>query len=213
MSDGEGTKGWRAVVVEEWRVLRSGLGAILRREGLNVLGETPAVEDALPLCDRAELLVVGGSDGQGVANMVRAARAAHPSLRIIALLGSLEPATVVGAFVAGADAVVSREVTDDELKEAVRRVSLGQRYIAGAPDPSLFAAAANQAGGGPDVLTRKEREVLVALARGSSNREIAAHLFISPATVKTHLSNIYGKLDAGNRHQAVRRAVDLGLLA
>lgn len=208
----EGTRGWRAVVVEDWRVLRSGLSAVLRREGLNVLGETPDIAEALPLCARAELLVVGDGDAAAAATMVRAARDAAPALRIVALLGALTPASVMDTFAAGADAVVGREVTDDELREAVRRLSLGQRYIAGAPDPSLFAAA-TRAMRGRDVLTPKEQEVLLALARGSSNREIAAQLYVSPATVKTHLSNIYAKLAAGNRHQAVRRALDLGLLA
>jgi DNA-binding NarL/FixJ family response regulator len=147
-----------------------------------------------------------------VAATVRTVRQACPSVRIIALLGGIEPGPVVDTFAAGADAVVSREVTDDELREALRRLALGQRYIAGAPTPSLFAAA-GQASGGPSVLTGKEREVLVSLARGATNREIAADLYVSPSTVKTHLSNIYAKLDAANRHQAVRRAADLGLLA
>jgi DNA-binding NarL/FixJ family response regulator len=205
------TMGWRAVVVEEWRVLRSGLGSVLRRDGLTVLGEEAGIAEALPLCERAELLVVGAADPATVAAMVRAARTACPDLRIIALLGGIAPGPVVDAFAAGADAVVSREVTDEELREALRRLALGQRYIAGAPTPSLFAAA-GQAAGGPSVLTGKEREVLLSLSKGASNREIAADLYVSPSTVKTHLSNIYAKLDAANRHQAVRRAMDLGLL-
>lgn len=199
-------------MVEEWRVLRTGLGSVLRREGLAVLGETALIADALPLCQRAELLVVGATNPATVVGMVRAARAACPDVRVIALLGGLEPGPVVDTFAAGADAVVSREVTDDELREALRRLALGQRYIAGTPTPSLFAAA-GQAAGGPSVLTGKEREVLVSLSRGASNREIASDLYVSPSTVKTHLSNIYAKLDAANRHQAVRRAMDLGLLA
>jgi DNA-binding NarL/FixJ family response regulator len=206
------TKGWRAVVVEEWRVLRSGLGSVLRRDGLAVLGEAAAIDDVLGLCERAELLVIGGSDPTRVAQMVRTAKAACPDVRIVALLGAIAPGPVVDTFAAGADAVVSREVTDDELREALRRLALNQRYIAGAPTPSLFAAV-GEASGGPSVLTGKEREVLVSLARGASNREIAADLYVSPSTVKTHLSNIYAKLDAANRHQAVRRAMDLGLLA
>jgi DNA-binding NarL/FixJ family response regulator len=130
----------------------------------------------------------------------------------VALIQGIEPGPVVETFAAGADAVVSREVTDDELREALRRLALGQRYIAGAPTPSLFAAI-GQAAGGPSLLTGKEKEVLVSLSKGASNREIAADLYVSPSTVKTHLSNIYAKLDAANRHQAVRRAMDLGLLA
>ena len=206
------TKGWRAVVVEDWRVLRTGLGSVLRRHGLAVLGECAAVDEALPLCERADVLVVGGAGGTEVAAMVRTVRAACPHVHVVALLGAIEPGPVIDVFAAGANAVVGREVTDHELYEALRRASLGQRYIAGTPSPSLFAAA-DEASGGPSLLTGKEREVLVSLARGASNREIAADLYISPATVKTHLSNIYDKLDAANRHQAVRRAADLGLLA
>jgi ATP/maltotriose-dependent transcriptional regulator MalT len=83
------------------------------------------------------------------------------------------------------------------------------------PDEGGLAAADVGSGGGAGdlALTAKEREVLTMLASGSANKAIADALFVSQATVKTHLSHIYAKLGVSDRREAVARAVELGLLA
>ena len=88
------------------------------------------------------------------------------------------------------------------------RVLAGERYI----DPALVSGDTPDESFEPMALTTREREVLGLLAAGSSNREIAAALFVSLPTVKTHLAHIYGKLDAKNRNEALGRAMTLGLL-
>jgi NarL family two-component system response regulator LiaR len=103
-------------------------------------------------------------------------------------------------------------VGGDELSEALDKVEAGERVIAPALLPLLVGAVTPSAPGPDSVLTSKEREVLASLAAGRSNQEIAEALFVTRATVKTHLAHIYAKLEAKDRHEAVARAVALGLL-
>jgi DNA-binding NarL/FixJ family response regulator len=104
----------------------------------------------------------------------------------------------------------------EELAAALRRLAAGERVLAPSLVPALVGAAGaageERVGAGGGLLTGKEREVLARLAEGRSNQAIAAALHVSPATVKTHLAHIYEKLGAGDRNEAVVRAVALGLL-
>jgi DNA-binding NarL/FixJ family response regulator len=114
----------------------------------------------------------------------------------------------------GALGVVLRTVDADELGAVVDAARKGERYITPALHGALSGAAAlpaldEQPG---DILSSREREVLVLLGEGRSNREIAAALSVTLATVKSHLVRIYAKLEARNRNEALGRAVALGLL-
>jgi DNA-binding NarL/FixJ family response regulator len=105
-----------------------------------------------------------------------------------------------------------RSVGGEELAEALDRVDRGERVIAPALLPTLVGILAPSDRAPDSLLTGKEREVLAALAAGSSNQQIAEALFVTRATVKTHLAHIYAKLEAKDRHEAIARAVALGLL-
>jgi DNA-binding NarL/FixJ family response regulator len=122
---------------------------------------------------------------------------------------------VVGYLLAlGASAVVLRTSDDEELGEAIDAAAKGGQHVA----PALHGALAGTVRLPPldertdEVLTAREREVLVLLAEGRTNREIASDLSVTLATVKSHLVRIYAKLEATNRNQALGRAVSLGLL-
>jgi DNA-binding NarL/FixJ family response regulator len=110
----------------------------------------------------------------------------------------------------GVSALLQRTVSPADLAQALDRVEQGERVIA----PGLLPLLVGVVTTGEDEggLTRKEREVLARLADGLSNREIAEALYITPATVKTHLAHIYMKLGATNRQEALARAVALGVL-
>jgi DNA-binding NarL/FixJ family response regulator len=115
----------------------------------------------------------------------------------------------------GVDAVLVRSARPEDVADAVSRVEKGERVVAPMLLPLLVGAlGASDADDEPVAggLTRKEIEVLARLAEGLSNREIADALYITPATVKTHLAHIYTKLGAAGRQEALARAVALGVL-
>ena len=91
----------------------------------------------------------------------------------------------------------------------------GRRYVAATLSSGLIGQLESVAGARPgdDLLTYREREVLALLASGATNREIAASLSVTIATVKSHLVHVYAKLEVRNRQEALSRAVGLGLLA
>jgi len=138
--------------------------------------------------------------GESGAEVCEAIRAASASTRVLLISGAgrMSPAA---ARAAGASGFVSKDWDAAELTRAVRMVGLGM---------TLFSPRERQPA---PLLSEREREVLEAIARGETNREIAAALYLSPHTVKEHTSTLYRKLGARNRAEAVQRAQRLGLLA
>ncbi len=176
-------------------------GTTLARDGLR------AVADA-----EADLLIVGTVTDLTPSDLIRRAKQRRPPLTVVALVGQASRAEVGRLLGAGADAMLPRSVGAEELEDALRRLAAGERVLAPSLVPALVGdgEGGHQVGGG--LLTAKEREVLARLAEGRSNASIAAALHVTPATVKTHLAHIYEKLGAGDRNEALVRAVALGLL-
>jgi DNA-binding NarL/FixJ family response regulator len=135
----------------------------------------------------------------------------HPASPLVVVLLAGAVPEEVGALIAlPVDGLLARGTGPDALALACERVIAGEQAI----DPQLLADHEQQhAAAAGFVLTARERDVLVLLADGRSNREIAAELFVSLPTVKTHLAHIYTKLESRNRNEALGRAVALGLLA
>jgi DNA-binding NarL/FixJ family response regulator len=137
--------------------------------------------------------------GESGAELCEAIRKASPSTRVLLISGAgrMSPAT---ARAAGASGFVSKDAGAAEVATAVRRVGMGM---------TTFAPKAEQPA---PMLSEREREVLELIAAGSTNREIAQRLYLSPHTVKEHTSALYRKLNARNRAEAVQRAQRIGLL-
>jgi DNA-binding NarL/FixJ family response regulator len=207
-----------ALVVDRWALVRLGIAAVLRGVGLPVVAEAEHGRDGLQEARRtdASLLIVGLVDDLSLPDFVRQAKALERGPAVICLVTQLDRDELSALLASGADGVLVRSAAGDELATAVGSVVAGERSLS----PAVLALAAQ----GPDrtglsadgdddsVLTAKEREVLAMLASGSANKDIAEALYVTPATVKTHLSHIYAKLGVGDRHEAVARAVALGLL-
>ncbi|HLV57851.1 MAG TPA: response regulator transcription factor [Natronosporangium sp.] len=144
--------------------------------------------------------------------------AARLPVRVLALSGAEDPEQAVAVLRAGAHGYLSKGVSVAELVAAIRTVSLGGAVVpvhllrtlleGAAASPSGTAAAAPTL---PE-LTDRERQVLVRMARGDSNAEIAAALAVSATTVKTHVGNVLAKLGVRDRVQAVVRAYETGLV-
>ncbi|GGN05375.1 DNA-binding response regulator [Thermus composti] len=190
----------RLLIADDHPLFRLGLRAGLEREGLEVVAEAEngpeALEKTLTLGPDAVLLDLRmpGMDGLTCAQRLREAGYRG----IIALLTTYqEPALVRQAAQAGADAYFSKELSAPELKHRLLRVARGEERLT---PPDLPA------------LTSREEEVLRLLAQGLSTKEMAKHLGLSPETVKDYLENLYGKLLARNRIEALERARALGFL-
>lgn len=206
-----------AVVVDEWPLVRIGMAQALRAVGVRVVAETGSGEEALRRHrdEQATYLLVGTVRDVAIADVVRRAALDTGRARVLVFLDHVGRDELVAIVSQGADALLVRSATPEEVVDAVTRVDRGERVIA----PVLLPLLVGVLGTSPDeddgegVLTRKEREVLARLAQGLSNREIADALYVTPATVKTHLAHIYTKLGVTGRQEALAKAVSLGLLS
>lgn len=212
-----------AVVVDELALVRLGLAALLG--SLDVEPEVDVVAEAPGGREGAELLglhqpalaVIGAPADMPLVEAVRRARAALDTVAIVALLGAGQVGSVAAVVDAGAEGVTLRGAGPGDLAEALEAVLAGGRYVASMLSPGLVGQLESVPPGADesshDLLTYREQEVLALLAGGASNREIAATLSVTVATVKSHLVHVYAKLEVRNRNDALSRAVGLGLLA
>lgn len=208
--------GLKAVIVDEWALYRQGVASVLRKLGIEVVGEAAGANEAMMRLwsARPDLLVAGSPAHSRLPDLVAEAKKAQPGLLVLALLPISEAGKVRPVLSSGAEAVLTRLASSDELESAVRKVAAGERVLAAAALTVLVGTSpkAGEVPASGHPLTMKEREVLDLLAKGLSNKEIAAQMVVSTTTVKSHLSNIYEKLGARNRQDAVGRAIEQGLL-
>lgn len=207
--------GTRIVVAEQWAILRRGLAGLLQD-----LGPVDEVDHPHHLAGGLdgrdiEVVVVGDAPGLDLLAVVTAVVERRHDARVVALCDRLRPAELRALLRAGARGVLAKSVPDHELLDGVRRVLAGERVVDQRFLPLLFddPRPRERVDGAPTgPLTPREHQVLVELARGASNRQIAEALVVGESTVKSHLESIFAKLDVGDRHRAVGRAIELGLL-
>ena len=195
-----------------------GVSKVLSDEEVRVVSEVADGAAALAAVRSysPDILVVGGHEG-GQADITRQAIAAVEGLRCLVLVPAGEERDLRLVLLAGARAVLPRTVAPEELRDAVHRVLAGDHVVSPSLLPRMFESNGNGNGvaapsRGATVLTLREREIVRLLGAGRTNAEIAAALFVSAATVKTHLAHIYEKLGVRSRYDALGRAVALGLL-
>ena len=210
------------MVLDEWPLVRLGVAKVLADEDVRVVAEPPDAAAAMAAvrAQQPDLLVIGGHEAPQAA-LARQAVEAAPNVRSIVLVPAGGERDLRPVLLAGARAVVPRTVGPDELRDAVQRVLAGDHVVSPSLLPRLFegngngvSAAATEGGrvAGAPALTGREREIVRLLGAGRTNAEIASALFVSGATVKTHLAHIYDKLGVRSRYDALGRAVALGLL-
>lgn len=204
----------RAAVVDQWALVRLGIRAVLTSREVETVAEFEHGRDVIAWAraERADLLVLGNHLDRPALDVVTEAAGLDPRPHMALLLTNPNKEEMSALLAAGADALLVRSVGGEELSDALDKIEAGERVIAPALLPLLVGAVAPSAQTADPLLTGKEREVLAALAAGRSNQQIAEALFVTRATVKTHLAHIYAKLDAKDRHEAIARAVALGLL-
>ncbi|MGH2742763.1 MAG: response regulator [Thermoleophilaceae bacterium] len=206
----------RVLIVDDHRLFRSGVRAELEPL-LEIAGEAGAVDEAVEAIAAhgpdVVLLDVHMPDGGGMEVIRRAAaRGLRPCF--LALSVSDAPEDVIAVIRAGARGYVTKNISPEELADAVRRVHDGDAVFS----PRLagfvldaFAGPAPQPESELDALTPREREVIQHIARGYMYKEIALRLEISPKTVEAHVSSVLRKLQLSSRHELSRWAADRGL--
>lgn len=143
-------------------------------------------------------------DGPGGAEVTARLRALPEPPRVLVLTTYDTEADVLGAIDAGASGYLLKDAPPDDVFRAIRGTARGEVVLA----PAVAARLVKRAGSPGRVLTEREVEILGLLATGSSNRELDKRLFVSEATVKSHLSHIYTKLEVDTRAAAVARAIE-----
>ena len=206
----------RIVVAERWSVLRRGLIGVLQGAH-TVVDELDEVADVRKVVANrpVDVVIVGDEVGLDLAHFAKDLAGRLDAPPLIVLSDDMDVARLRAILRAGAKAVFSKRVDDDTLLDGVARVLVGDRVIDQRFLPLLFGGenlSADAQDDNTSLLTPRERDVLQLLARGCSNREIADLLVLGESTIKTHLRRIYTKLEADGRHQAVGRAMELGLL-
>jgi DNA-binding NarL/FixJ family response regulator len=203
----------RVLVADDHPVVRQGLRTFLDlQDDLEVVGESAdgesCVDDAERLRPDVILLDLRMPGADGV-HALHGLRAAGNPAKVLVITSFTEPSAVLPAVRAGASGYVYKDVDPPALAAAIRSVHAGHVLLH--PDVArlLASGAARPAGA---ELTAREQQVLVELARGRSNREIARALSVSEKTVKTHVSAILGKLGVQDRTQAALHAVRSGLV-
>ncbi|MBO3752386.1 response regulator transcription factor [Streptosporangiaceae bacterium NEAU-GS5] len=203
----------RLLLADDHPVVRDGLAGLFARDPeFEVVGEAGDGAEAVRLAEelRPDVILMDlrmpGTDGiAAIAELARRGVAA----RVLVLTTYDTDSHVLPAIEAGATGYLLKDAPREELLRAVRAAARGEAVLA----PSVAArlmSLVRAPGAGP--LSRRELEVLELVAAGSTNRETAARLFITEATVKTHLLNIYAKLGVNDRAAAVAEAFNRGLL-
>jgi DNA-binding NarL/FixJ family response regulator len=205
----------RLLIVDDHPVVRDGLrGMFAGSEEFEVVGDAAdgagAVARAMALCPDVILMDLRMPGGDGVQAIRELAERGLPA-RILVLTTYDTDSDVLAAIEAGATGYLLKDAPPDELLRGVRAAARGDSVLSPSVASRLVGRMRAPAPAS-EPLSQRELEVLGLVARGVGNRDAAARLFISEATVKTHLMHIYAKLGVNDRAAAVAAAFDRGLL-
>lgn len=200
----------RVMLVDDHTMVRRGLATFLKVfDDLELAGEASSGQEAIQLCDHLHPdvvlmdMVMPDMDGAAATRIIRKR---SPSTQVIALTSFKEGILVQSALQAGAIGYLLKDVSADELVQAIRAAHDGRSTLSPEAAQSLILAASKSPAPGLD-LTDRECEVLGLMVEGLNNTQIAARLSVSPSTVKSHVSNILSKLGVASRTEAVALAL------
>jgi DNA-binding NarL/FixJ family response regulator len=220
----------RVLAVDDQRVVRDGLAMLLGLlPDVEVVGTAANGEEALALADQLRpdviLMDLRMPRVDGV-EATRRLRASHPQIKVVVLTTYADDRSVLDALRAGALGYLTKDAGADEIRQALQRVTSGQASLDPAvqmhlveaiattsqPPPDPASPSAPPTAEPPDGLTPREAEVLTLIAAGLSNAEIADRLYLSEATIKSHVNHLFPKIGARDRAQAVGYAYRHGLI-
>jgi len=213
------------IIADDQRIVRDGLVTILgAMDGVRVAGAAADGAEAVALAARHDADVVlmdlrmPGMDG---VEATRALRAASPSTAVVVLTTYTDDDSILAALEAGAAGYLTKNASAPDIRRAIEAAATGHAMLNSRAAALLIHAARRQDSHGqdprgtslPDGLTEREGQVLAYIAQGLSNTEIAATLYISRSTVKTHINQIFAKTGSRDRPQAIVYAHQHGIIA
>ena len=198
----------RVFLLDDHEIVRRGLRELLETEDdLEVVGEASTAAEALARIPATQpevaVLDVRLPDGSGV-EVCRDIRSAHPEVHCIMLTSYADDEALFDAIMAGAAGYVLKQVRGSELVDGIRRVAQGQSLL----DPTLTSRVLERLRHAPEEderftsLTEQEKRILMLLAEGMTNRQIAAEMFLAEKTVKNYVSNLLAKMGMQRRTEA-----------
>lgn len=213
----------RVLIADDQRVVRDGLTMLVGLiDDVEVVGTAGDGHEAVERAEREHADVVlmdlrmPGMDG---VEATRRIRASLPATQVLVLTTYADDESLFPALRAGARGYLTKDASAEEIEQAIRALATGRTHLDAAVQQRLVAAVLDVQPSGtapvqslPDDLSSREAEVLKLIAAGLSNTEIAVALFVSNATVKTHVNRIFAKIGARDRAQAVGYAYQHGLV-
>jgi two-component system response regulator DevR len=206
----EPVRSLRLLVVDDHEVVRQGLVALLdRRSGFEVVAQAGSVAESITMAARHEpdlvIMDVRLPDGSGI-EACREIRAARPETRVVMLTSYPDEEAVLSAIIAGASGYLLKQIRGRDLVSALESVGRGESLLDPAVTEKVLERVRRMASGSASddlsELTSQERKILLLVAEGKTNKEIAADVFLSDKTVKNYVSSILAKLNLQRRTQA-----------
>lgn len=200
----------RLLVVDDHEVVRQGLVSLLdRRTGFEVVAQAGSVAESVAAASRYEpdlvIMDVRLPDGSGI-EACREIRAARPETRVVMLTSYPDEEAVLSAIIAGASGYLLKQIRGRDLVSALESVGRGESLLDPAVTEKVLERVRRMASGSESDeladLTAQERKILLLVAEGKTNKEIASDVFLSDKTVKNYVSSILSKLNLQRRTQA-----------
>jgi DNA-binding NarL/FixJ family response regulator len=203
----------RLVLIEDHEALREGLELLLDREGCEVVGTAGTLSEGRELVERTNpdvaLVDIRLGDESGI-DLTRQLLDAHPERRVVLYTGSSDVELLISGLDSGARGYALKEGTPSELTGAITTVAAGGTYVDPRLRPALLSRPSTQR---VPSLSKREREIIELLAQGMTGEQVADHLVLSSETVKTHIRNAMGKLEASTRVHAIAIALREGFIS
>jgi DNA-binding NarL/FixJ family response regulator len=202
----------RLLIVDDHPIVRDGLRGVFAAEpDLEVVGEAANGAEAIRRAGEADVVLMDlRMPEMGGVEAITRLRETCPDVRVLVLTTFDTDSDVLPAIEAGATGYLLKDAPREELLRAVRSAFRGESVLSPSVAGRLMGRVRRPADG---TLSKREREVLALVADGTTNREAAKRLFVSEATIKTHLLHIYDKLGVRDRAAAVGEAYKRGLLS
>jgi len=217
----EQTEPLRILVVDDHAVVRKGLQAVLSEEGLEVIGEAASGDESVAkaMALRPDVVLMDirmgeGDDASGI-DACRRIRSELPDTQVIMFTSYGQRESVLSSIMAGATGFLTKNVSHTRLVEAIRAAGRGESLLDPSATRDVIERLAELGKGtpGPEgALSEREKEVLLLIAQGYTNKEIASRLVVSPFTARNHVIRILDKLGLSRRSEAAAQAVKLGLV-